>query len=180
MTDAPALPTVAGDDHDHDDGNNDHDKDKDKDKDAENDNDNDSSSTTNSADELRFCTECLAVLKQPTAWCGLACAAANFAAHREEVHRPLRRKLGLGEEAPAAGGEEEEEEGGGGGGGGGDEEEEHHDDDNDDDGRRRRRRRRRRRYPTGDVVIVREATTSLGDAVREWEGRNKVRLEDLV
>jgi hypothetical protein len=45
--------------------------------------------------DLRLCVECTSSLKQPTIWCSLACADANFEAHREEVHLPERKKLGL-------------------------------------------------------------------------------------
>ncbi|EAQ89929.1 hypothetical protein CHGG_06548 [Chaetomium globosum CBS 148.51] len=108
--------------------------------------------------ELRFCTECLTTLKQPTAWCSLACADANFQAHREAVHLPERARLGLGREAGA-------------------------DDeaqleyftpspsssfrgDDDEEGKRY--------YRARDIAAL---TTGLGEAVREWEERNRVKLE---
>lgn len=44
---------------------------------------------------LVFCRECLDSLKIASLWCSPACAAANFQRHREEVHMPARRRLGL-------------------------------------------------------------------------------------
>jgi hypothetical protein len=45
--------------------------------------------------DLCFCTECLTTLAQPTIWCCLACADADFQRHREEIHLPERKTLGL-------------------------------------------------------------------------------------
>jgi hypothetical protein len=47
------------------------------------------------SNDLCFCTECLTSLKQPTLWCSPACADANFQSHREGIHVPERKKLGL-------------------------------------------------------------------------------------
>ncbi|KAK1825770.1 hypothetical protein QBC39DRAFT_387204 [Podospora conica] len=44
---------------------------------------------------LVFCRECLDSLKVASLWCSPACAAANFQRHREDVHMPARRRLGL-------------------------------------------------------------------------------------
>ncbi|KAK0729688.1 hypothetical protein B0H67DRAFT_474856 [Lasiosphaeris hirsuta] len=44
---------------------------------------------------LVFCRECLTSLKLPTLWCSAACAEANFQRHREDVHMPARKRLGL-------------------------------------------------------------------------------------
>lgn len=94
-----------------------------------------------------FCTECLTTLKQATTWCTVACAAANFQTHREEVHLPGRTRLGLAnvdyDEAQleyVRGGDTA-------------------------DGNRK--------YRARDIGAL---TTSLEEAVREWEGRNRVRL----
>ncbi|KAL2172613.1 hypothetical protein VTG60DRAFT_4732 [Thermothelomyces hinnuleus] len=147
MTDAPPLANT-GDNGGDDDGNNNNNHNH------NDDNDNSSSSSSSSssdANELHFCTECLTCLKQPTTWCSLACADASFPSHREEVHLPLRKKLGLGETADEA--QLESIEPGAA----------------EDDGRGRYR-----------VKDIRAVTTSLGDAVKEWEGRNKVRLQGLV
>ncbi|AEO65050.1 uncharacterized protein THITE_2111602 [Thermothielavioides terrestris NRRL 8126] len=84
-----------------------------------------------SPNDLRFCTECLGSLKQPTIWCSLACAEANFRTHREDVHLAERKKRGL--------------------------------EDVDD-----------------DVADIRALTTSLSEAVKEWEERNRVRLQPLA
>ncbi|KAH6855225.1 hypothetical protein B0I37DRAFT_395390 [Chaetomium sp. MPI-CAGE-AT-0009] len=116
--------------------------------------------------ELRFCTECLTALKQPTTWCSLACADANFQAHREGVHLPGRARLGLrAEGGEGAEGDDEAQleyyspsssfssslKGGSEEGG--------------------------KRYRARDIAAL---TTGLGEAVREWEGRNRVRLEGSV
>ncbi|KAK3298233.1 uncharacterized protein B0H64DRAFT_429496 [Chaetomium fimeti] len=131
--------------------------------------------------ELRFCTECLTTLKRPTAWCSLACADANFQTHREAVHLPGRARLGLGL-VP-----------GGGGGGGGERA--------DDEAQleyyppphspssaasasasasapaKGEGEEGGKRYRARDIAAL---TTGLGEAVREWEGRNRVRLEGSV
>ncbi|KAL2198743.1 hypothetical protein P885DRAFT_32196 [Corynascus similis CBS 632.67] len=112
--------------------------------------DNDKTNTNTDTDELHFCTECLATLKQPTTWCTLACADANFQSHREEAHLPLRKKLGLAEADDEAQLEYLKPSG-------------------DDD--------TKRQYRAKNIGAV---TTSLREAVREWEGRNKVRLEGLI
>ncbi|KAK3363637.1 hypothetical protein B0T25DRAFT_50378 [Lasiosphaeria hispida] len=44
---------------------------------------------------LAFCRECLTSLRLPTLWCSPACADANFQRHREDVHMPARKRLGL-------------------------------------------------------------------------------------
>lgn len=97
--------------------------------------------------ELRFCTECLASLRRPTMWCSAACADADFQRHREEVHLPERKRLGLGTDDE---GQLEYSEGSGDGG--------------------------ERRYRARDISTL---TTSLDEAVREWEEKNRVRLQSL-
>ncbi|KAK3695435.1 hypothetical protein B0T22DRAFT_478098 [Podospora appendiculata] len=47
------------------------------------------------APKICFCTECLTSLKLPTTWCSLACADKNFQRHREDVHIPARKRLGI-------------------------------------------------------------------------------------
>jgi hypothetical protein len=103
---------------------------------------------------MRFCTECLTTLKQPTIWCSLACADANFQAHREEVHIPARKRLGLSmddeqqlEYLPLSSNNMGECSGSNG-----------------------------RKYRARDISSL---TTSLGEAVRQWEERNRVRLQGL-
>ncbi|KAK4133373.1 hypothetical protein BT67DRAFT_434819 [Trichocladium antarcticum] len=96
--------------------------------------------------DLRFCTECLVSLKQPTLWCSLACADADFQHHRDEVHLPERQKLGLGVN---------------------DEQQLQYGDRNGNDDSSRRYRAR----------DIRTLTTSLEEAVTEWEARNRVRLQ---
>ncbi|KAK4043817.1 hypothetical protein C8A01DRAFT_12690 [Parachaetomium inaequale] len=105
------------------------------------------------ATDIHFCTECLTSLKQPTTWCSLACADANFAAHREGVHLPAAReekkkkRLGSG----LVGEDVKREDSNNGGG-----------------------------REDGVKKDIRTLTTSLGEAVREWEGRNRVRLLGAV
>ncbi|KAK3331050.1 hypothetical protein B0H66DRAFT_86454 [Apodospora peruviana] len=50
---------------------------------------------SNSGDKTNFCVECLSSFKLPTQWCSLACAGKDFQHHREAVHLPWRKKLGL-------------------------------------------------------------------------------------
>ncbi|KAL2020235.1 hypothetical protein VTK56DRAFT_8661 [Thermocarpiscus australiensis] len=95
--------------------------------------------------DLRFCTECLTTLKQPAMWCSLGCADANFQRHREEVHLPERKKLGLSVD---------------------DEAQLEYDNVNNSN----------RGYRARDL---RALTTSLEDAAREWEGKNRVRLQGV-
>lgn len=45
--------------------------------------------------DVRFCRECLTSFKQPTIWCSLTCADADFQRHHEDVHLPERKKLGF-------------------------------------------------------------------------------------
>ena len=112
-------------------------------------------SPTNNPNNLHphFCTECLTTLKQPTTWCSAACAAANFQCHRDEVHLPARKALGLQVDDEARleylGDGDHDRNGGGGG-------------------------RNRRRYRARDI---RALTISLEEAVKEWEGRNRVPLQ---
>lgn len=132
------------------------------------------------ASDIRFCTECLTTLKQPTVWCSPACAAADFQRHREEVHLPERRKRGLAEDEDEAqleyldrngdaGGDDVNGDGDGGEGG--------REDDKSSAGERSAwGKRRRRRYRAKDIGAL---TTSVEEAVREWEGRNRVRLQCL-
>lgn len=115
---------------------------------------------TSPTSSLRFCTECISSLKQPTIWCTLACAAANFQRHRQEVHLPERRKRGLSvddegqleyirmDTASIGGGDSSVGSGGGG-----------------------------RRYRAKDIGAL---TTGFGDAVKEWEGKNRVKLQSTA
>jgi hypothetical protein len=97
---------------------------------------------------MLFCTECLTALKQPTVWCSLTCADANFQTHREEIHIPARKRLGLSVDdeqqleylpLPSNSGVGS-----------------------------------KRKYRAKDIKAL---TTSLGEAVRQWEEKNRVRLQ---
>lgn len=41
-----------------------------------------------------LCRECVGSLETPSVFCSARCAGINFQAHREQVHLPLRKKLG--------------------------------------------------------------------------------------
>ncbi|KAL2269458.1 hypothetical protein VTJ83DRAFT_1642 [Remersonia thermophila] len=153
---------------------------------------------TSAPADIRFCTECLATLKQPTAWCSLACADASFARHRDEVHLPRRKARGEedpnGDEAlfelveDEDGGDEDggdesktktkkkdDAEGGAAAGassGHGDGEGDSGDGGGGDGGKNATAKRKGRRRAK-DVAAL---TTSLEDAVREWEAKHRVRL----
>ncbi|KAK4125050.1 hypothetical protein N657DRAFT_670887 [Parathielavia appendiculata] len=106
-----------------------------------------------SQNDIRFCTECLTTLKQASIWCSLACADANFQTHREQVHIPARNRLGLAVN---------------------DEQQLEYlplPDNNTGDGSGSRK------YRAKDVGGF---TTSLGEAVQEWEEQNRVRLQSAA
>ncbi|KAL2260732.1 hypothetical protein VTK26DRAFT_5165 [Humicola hyalothermophila] len=107
-----------------------------------------------SPDEARFCTECLTSLRQPTLWCSLACAESDFQRHREEEHLPERKRLGL---------EVNDED-----------QLEYFKDNTEGDGSSTSSSSKR--YRAKDISAH---TTSLDEAAREWEERNKVKLQRL-
>lgn len=80
-------------------------------------------------------------------WCSLTCADADFQRHREEVHLPERKKLGLGVD---------------------DEGQLEYDDRPGGDSERK--------YRAKDIHAL---TTTLDEAVGEWEEKNHVRLQSL-
>lgn len=100
-----------------------------------------------SPNDLVFCTECLVSLKQPTTWCSPACADANFQTHRDEVHLPERKRLGLEVDDEAR--------------------LEYLGDSSDGN----------RKYRAKNIRTV---TTSLEEAVKEWEGRSRVQLQSTA
>ncbi|KAL1843892.1 hypothetical protein VTJ49DRAFT_6835 [Mycothermus thermophilus] len=133
--------------------------------------------------DIRFCTECLTTLKQPTAWCSLACADASFAHHRDEVHLPERKKQGLevnGDEAlfefleESDGGEGTASNGDGKAGDGQGVPPPATAPDGDGSEDNRATTTRKRKYRAKDIGAL---TTSLENAVREWEGKHRVRLQ---
>lgn len=137
-----------------------------------------SASASPQSADIHFCTECLTTLKQPTTWCSLTCADANFQRHREEVHLSERKKLGLPHMDDGEGEKKEKEkEEGEGEGEEGKTQIEYltgTDGNDNDNGNGNDNRGGRSKYRAKDI---RALTTSLEQAVQEWEGRNRVRLQ---